>query len=436
MPAIAVTALAFFSTTTPSFGQASDARLRSGLEGLPIRTITIHGLENMDEDVVRRRLQLTVDKPYHVTTARRDERVITGLMTFWSVRIHAAGVPAGPNPRTVEVHIHIVERFAWFAAPQITWSPEEEWSYGLYGGHLNLARRGHRLYLSGLTGGVRYLMVSLHNPWNGPNHESFEIDVSNVRIRNNLYDLKESGERLSLKLGRWFGRTGRGQIGLLYRRVEGTYPWYAAFPGLHFHDRLHMFWFFLGRDTSDPWGYPRIGQTVGVRLEQNGGLLGGDLSGGAVRVSISRRDRISGNWILAGLVTHDSRWGDIPFWRLLTLGGANSLRGYPLGNYLVTRRWEITGELQWYAVPMHIVPMGILGDQIVGISLSLFVDAGAGSGVLRSLEPQPWSDRTPTLASGGVGCYFHNALFGTIRIEMAWPEHGPRQFIFGLGTKF
>jgi hemolysin activation/secretion protein len=145
---------------------------------------------------------------------------------------------------------------------------------------------------------------------------------------------------------------------------------------------------------------------------------------------------LSGKWVVAGLAVMNSSWGEVPFWRLFTLGGANSLRGYPLGHYLVTRRWELSGELQWYAIPMHIVELGSLGDQILGLSLSLFVDAGAGTGTRRGPVPGPWPDGTPTLMSGGLGCYLHNALLGTIRIEFAWPEYGPRQFIIGLGTKF
>lgn len=432
-----VAALLLLLIPDRSMAQSAPYQQSPRLEGLPIQSITIHGLENLEEDVVRRRLELTVGAPFSHETARRDERAITGLMLFWSVRIVAVGAPAGYEPRAVEVHVNLEERFALFAAPQMDWSPEEGWSCGAFGGHLNLARRGHRFYISGMAGGAGHLEAVIHNPWNGPHHESFAIRGTAVRIRNRLYNSKESGERLSLELGRWFGRTGRGKIGLLYRAVEGKTPsWYAPAPETPFRHRMHLLRLTLGHDTTDPWGHPRLGLSTVIRLEQYGGPLGGDFKGGAVRARAIRRQLIVGDLVLASLFTLDTEWGDIPFWRLLTVGGPNSIRGYPLGEYLVDRRWEITGELQWYVVPMQIVPMGVLGDQIMGISLSLFTDGGAGGGVRRSSQPEPRDDRTPTLVSWGAGCYFHNALFGTLRVELAWPERGHRRFIFGLGTKF
>ena len=423
------------------FPRSSSAQLPASnpdqnLEGLPVRSIAIHGLEKMEEDVVRRRLELAVGSPYRSDTARRDERAITGLMTFWSVRIRASGYPDRSQPNSVDVEIIIDERFAWFAAPQINWTPEEEWSYGLDLAYLNVARKGHQLFLSLLTGGARYLKVSFQNPWNGSDHQSFDIEGSSVRVRNNLYKFDESGERFDFQMGRWYGRNGRGIAGVSYRRVVGVYPGYSSNPGAGFHDRLHSIWLYLGRNTTDTWDYPRIGTITGIRIERYGGFLGGNISGSALRATAISRRTIAGDCVLAGMMTLDGMWGEQPFWNLLTLGGANSVRGYPLGHYLVSRRWEVSGELQWYVVPMHIISLGKLGDQIVGVSLAAFLDAGGGNGIRRGQEEGPWPDRTPTLYSTGVGCYFHNALLGRIRIEIAWPEDGPRRSILGLGVKF
>lgn len=419
-----------------SSGQLPASNTVPNLEGLPVRSITIHGLEKMDGDVVRRRLELSVGSPYSSDTARRDERAITGLMTFWSVRIQVSGYPDRSRPQSVEVAIHIDERFAWFAAPQINWSPEEGWSYGFDLAYLNVARRGHQLFFSLLTGGARYLKVSFQNPWNGSNHQSFDFEGTAVHIRNNLYNFNESGERFNLEMGRWYGRNGRGIAGISYRRVVGANPAYSSTPGARFHDRLHSIWLYLGRNSTDPWGYPRIGTITGIRIERYGGFLGGNISGSALRATVINRRIIKGDWVSAGMMTLDGMWGEQPFWKLLTLGGANSVRGYPLGHYLVTRRWEVSGELQWYVVPMHVISLGKLGDQIVGVSLAVFLDAGGGNGIRRGPGESPWPDRTPTLISTGVGCYFHNALLGMIRIEVAWPEDGPRHSIFGLGIKF
>ncbi len=406
------------------------------LEGLPVRSITVHGLQTMDEDVVLRRLDLRVGERWLRETARRDERAITGLMIFWSVRIEAAGFPEEGPAVAVDVHLHLEERIGWFLVPQLYWTPEESWSYGLAAGHFNLAHRGHWFYLSAVTGGVQHISVSVRNTWNGRNHESFSIGGSAVDIHNRLLDFDERGERFHYRFGRWFGRSGRAEVAFDYRRVEGSMPGWTdiSVAGTPFQDRLVAARIRLGVDTSDPWAFPRLGRRSSITLEQYAKVLGGTLTGGRARGVATHSVMIGGRVVLAGYGLVETQWGDIPFWRLLALGGMNSVRGYGLGSWLVNRRWEASSEIRWYVVPMRVIETGFLGDQIVGISLSLFADAGAGNGIRRG--PGAVLGRTPTLRSIGSGIYLHNALLGTLRLEIAWPEGAERHWGFGLGMKF
>jgi len=408
----------------------------ASLEGLPVRSISLHGLRTMDEDVVRRRMDLRVEGRWLRETARRDERAITGLMIFWSVRIEAVGFPEDEPPVAVDVHLHLEEHIGWFLVPQLYWTPEEIWSYGLAAGHFNLAHRGHWLYLSAVTGGARYLGASVRNSWNGRHHESFSIGGSAVSINNRLLEFDEGGERFHYRFGRWFGRSGRAEAALEYRRVEGLMPHWTdiSVAGTHFQDRVVMTRVTLGVDTSDPWAFPRVGQQASIMLEQYVEALGGTLTGGKARGVASRSIMLGRQFVIAGYGLFETQWGDIPFWRLLALGGMNSVRGYDLGAWLVNRRWEASGEFRWYVVPMRVIDTGFLGDQIVGISLSLFADAGAGSGIRRGSGTL--LGRTPTLRSIGAGIYLHNALLGTLRLEIAWPDGAERHWGFGLGMKF
>lgn len=398
-------------------------------EGLPVSEVVLHGLETVDRDVVLRRMELRRGRRFRLRTARRDERAITALGFFWSVRVE----PEDPPADSVRVHVQLKERFAWFAVPQLEWMPEEGWSYGLTGGHLNLWGRGHRLFLSALTGGARYLSLSLSNPWNGTHHESFRIGGATVRIQNRLYDFVERGIRFNGELGRWFGEHGRGRIGFQYRVVrpdrEGI-----TFTGAS-EDRYQGVWMYLGLDTTDPWAFPRLGWSGGLRIEGSGGPLGGHIHGGAVEADLVRRSALdrADRFVAAARLRAGTQWGDVPYWRLLALGGPNGVRGYPLGAWLVDERWEASAELRWYVMPMQIQEMGVLGDQIVGISLALFTDTGAGSGVRRVPEGLWVTDRTPRLGSWGAGIRFHNALFGTARLEVAWSDRGGRQLFLALG---
>lgn len=414
-----------------AYGQEPDRA--SVLEGLPIASIAVEGLVHLDEDVILRRLDLRVGAPYRSDVARRDERAVSALAIFWLVRITPLPLPDESTPTAVAVVVEARERFAWFLMPQVSWTPEEEWSYGLAGGHLSVGGRGHRLYITALTGGARYLSVSLSNPWNGPNHQSFAIGGAVVRISNQLYDFHEAGERITGELGRWFGAGGRGRIGVRYQRVEADQPGITLSSPAE--DRLHAIWGSLGWDGTDPWAYPRLGRIATLRVEGFGGFLGGDLSGSTLTAGFTTHETVGGDWVLALLGLAEARYGDVPFWRLLPIGGPNSVRGYPLGHYLARRRWEAAAELQWYAVPMRSHDLGSLGEQILGISLSVFADLGAGFDVARGPGVGPWSTDTPVLRTLGVGATFHNAAFGNLRLEAAWADDGGRRLIFRLGNK-
>jgi outer membrane protein assembly factor BamA len=406
------------------------------LVGLPVRTVVIHGLESMDEEVVRRRLELRTGGRWDPVTARRDERAVTGLMIFWSVRITAMPFPADGRPEAVEVHLHLEERIGWFVLPQLFWTPAESWSYGLYAGHFNFARRGHWAYLSAVTGGARYLGARLRNSWNGPHHESFSLGGAIFDNRNRLLDFDEQGERFHYRVGRWFGRRGRAEAAFEYRRLSGMAPsWLpAGAAGAFFEDRLVLVRATLGSDTSDPWAVPRLGRWMTFVVEKGIGLLGGTVEGDRIVATAVTASSLGNRLVVSGMGMLDIQSGDIPFWRALNLGGMNSVRGYHLGAWLVNRRWEVSGEVRWFAMPMRRLEAGLLGDQIVGISLACFADAGLGYGIRRG--PDLMADRTPLLYSAGTGLYLHNALLGTLRLEIAWPAGAGPRWGFGLGTRF
>jgi len=411
---------------------------QSAYDGLVIERVVIEGLTRMDEDVVRRRLELDVGREWQTETARRDERAVTGLMIFWSVRISPRPLPSEHDPRSVEVVVRLEERFGWFVVPQVQYEEETGWSYGGALGHFNLLRRGHWLYASVLGGGSRYLSLSFRNAWNGPHHESFRVGGAAVSIGNHLYDFRETGERFNLELGRWLGRTGRLAGGIDYRRVEGLMPaWVPVVAGTPFTTTRHRVWLRFGFDTTDPWTWLSPGVASTLVLETSGGILGGQVQGSMVTLSGRRRIALSSRLLVASYALLQTQAGDRPFWQLLPLGGMNSLRGYPLGAWLVEQRWEAGLQLEALLLPVRPIDLGPFGDQIVGVAATLFLDAGAGTGARRGPGSHPWPRRTPTLYSRGGGLQFYNALLGTLRFEIGWPDDGGEPIVgFAVGTRF
>ena len=409
LPALLVATVAAGTPLTPG---AARAQAGADLEGLPVVSITVDGLVRVDEDVVLRRLELRIGGPWRTDLARRDERAVSALAVFWAVRVQGEPATAGDGSAGVAVHVALEERFAWFAVPQFDWTEEEGWSWGASAGHLNVGGRGHRLFLTAMAGGRRAAVL---------------------RSKNRLYDFKETGERVTGQWSRWFGDIGRFAAGFRYQRVGSDRPGVTLSSATE--DRLHLAWAYLGLATGDPWAHPRLGLVAGLTAEGYGGPLGGDLEGATVTASVSLHHPLARDLVWASMGRVITTGGDVPFWRLLSLGGAYTVRGYALGEYLVQRRWDASSELQWYAVPMRVHDLGGLGEQILGMSLSVLLDAGIGYDVRRAPGAGPPDKESPLLLSWGVGATFHNAMFGNLRLEVAWPDRGKPAFVFRIGSK-
>jgi len=413
--------------------QSDSTGTAAHLEGLPVARVVVTGLDHLDEEVLLRRLTLQVGQPWHSRTARRDEYAVAALALFWSVHIRPEPEPAEGMPRTVSVRVIVEERFPWFVLPQIDWSPEEGWSGGLAGGHLNVARRGHRLFSTLLFGGTRYLSLGLNNPWTGTHHERFRVGGALVHARNRLFGFEERGERLNGEWGRWLGRTGRLSLGLGYQRVRSDQPGVTA--GADADDHMHHAWMTLGFDTSDPYAWPRLGSSGALYLERAGGWLGGEIGDRTLTARLDTHFGLAPRWVLAALASLNRRDGEPAFWRLLSLGGPFSVRGYPLGYYLVKERWEASAELQWHLVPRQARPLPGLGEPIAGITLALFADAGRGYDIRRAPDGAGLEGPTPLLISWGLSLVFDSADLGLFAIEYARPRRERARWLVRLGTR-
>jgi outer membrane protein assembly factor BamA len=417
--------------------QAPPEHSAGRLEGLLIAEVRLEGLSRTTEDVVRRRMLTRPGERFRHETALRDERVITALGLFWSVHIKAEPLESqSAAPSEVIVTVRLRERLGWFIMPEIDWTPEQGWSYGLTGGHLNVMRRGHRLFGTAMVGPASVFSISLGNPWSGASRQSFLVNLRRTRLSSRLYRIRETNNWFGLQAGRWFGEWARMAGGMLYRQLRTPEPGTTmSDTGL---DRMHLVWFYLGFDTSDPWNVPRRGLNGGIRLEGYGGPLGGNVQGHALLAEVAGALPLRHTvLLLAGRTLAEAQLGrDRPFWRLRSLGGPMSLRGYPLGHWLVERRLESALELQWYFLPMRTYPTGLAGDQIVGLSLALFADAGFGHGLRRGPGSEQGVGRTPLAGSAGLCLRLHHALLGTARSGIAWSDRGQSQIYTVWGSYF
>jgi outer membrane protein assembly factor BamA len=125
------------------------------------------------------------------------------------------------------------------------------------------------------------------------------------------------------------------------------------------------------------------------------------------------------NWVIAmrALVSSTDTRGDdsVPVVLLPSLGGGNSLRGYPVWRFRDRHRLLLTGEYRWTAGPF--------------VDMALFIDAGKVAPRLSEL------DLKNLHTSYGVGFTLHTYRTTLTRIELARTREG-MGLSFSFGANF
>ncbi|MBC8514441.1 BamA/TamA family outer membrane protein [bacterium] len=169
----------------------------------------------------------------------------------------------------------------------------------------------------------------------------------------------------------------------------------------------------------DPFS-PREGRYERFATEWGGGMLGGEFSYGKQTIDFRTYHPMGEKWVFASRYTGGIIGGSAPATTLFWVGGANSLRGYEVGEQ--KGKFMALSNVEFrYSPPDS--PYGLVA----------FVDMGTTSNEWKSL-----SFKNP-LIGAGIGFRMQVGFFGVapIRFDLGYNfEDGNTQFHFSVGHLF
>jgi hypothetical protein len=254
-------------------------------------------------------------------------------------------------------------------------------------------------------------------PFYGLGGESLKDDRVNYGLRS--LDL---GGSATLKPVSWF-RIG---VGAASRRLEdregvGRRPSIETLrspltaPGLFSEARYTQATAFTAIDWRESPGYTRSGGLYAVDFHE---FRDSDDNFGFRRIDADLRQYIpllKEHWVLAfralAQTTEVEDGQVVPYYLLPSLGGANSLRGYPDFRFQDKHLLLLSAEYRW--LPSRVVDMAI------------FVDAGKVAAERRDL------DLNGLKTTYGIGIRFHGPTFTPLRLDLARGDEGIRAHITG-----
>lgn len=407
------------------------------IPGPPVRfgTVTVEGLDQVPERLVRRELELAKDQSYSREALRRSQRQVYELGLFQSVVLEAAPPPNGVEADSsggaevdgdaadagdVEVwpvSVRVVERAPRSVRVGAGYGTEERLRVQLGWEHRNFMGEARRLSIEARHSSlVTGLEAKLHQRrFLGPRLQ-LEVGARLERERQSSYDADRA--RAEVALVQPVGSDWRARVGFAFERSHITEVSPETESVLDDPERnvtLSTLELGLARSTLDDRLDPTRGSALDLSLDISPGVLGSEADFFRVQLR-GRAHRPLGSWVLSGRLAAGSvepfastEPEDVPLVARFFSGGGNSVRGFdyrelgpldatgePLGG---TTFAEASAELR---VPLWRKLSGVV-----------FVDAG-----LVHLEPWRWRLRD-VFYSTGAGLRYSTPI-GPVRIDFGY----------------
>ena len=340
----------------------------------PLESIEVEGLERTDPRVVRRELRVRAGEEVDWDRVESDRLRLLDTGLFADVRTDVRRDSQSSRPVLI---FRLEERPSVALLPLLQYDPEDGWSYGVYLGDRNFRGRAERLAVSGLWGDKRGAALGYAVPWLAKRRIGLgaslfisDQEKSTERIRERKY-----GVAWSISPARDYQRRVSFFSGQEQAR---TRPLDAEDPLAPPREREDHRWvgLQLSMDTRDYRVQARHGVVLRTSLTQHGGPLGGDAD--FVRYGMDALVTVPTPRETAFTLASRAQISDgpVPTYLRQNLGGVNTLRGYPQGQF--------GGESRWIGWAEERIPLlgrrtfRALGRNLdVALDLAFFADIGA-----------------------------------------------------------
>ena len=398
--------------------------------GREVGTIDFEGLRATKEYIVRREVRTAPGGRLDLALLYEDVTRLENLSIFAEVLV-AVSTEGGDR---VRVLFKVREMPPVIPVIAFLYTEENGFSIGPGVSSLNLTGRAISLSGRAYVGGADQYWLRSILPWIAGNHFSIDFyaaKLSRPDIRN---DFNERSGELTLKAGTYVGDHGR-LLGRASRLImESDIAGHTIDPDNL--DELRSLWATIGWDSRDSYRKPRRGWQCELELGKTGGPIGGEGDFETVILDVRRWLPVgrSQKTLLSGLVSlQNGEVGiDFPSYLRYHIGGANSVRGYPVQGPDETQagRSQMIGTLEHSFSLMPVRRFDVFAWSFgVGLDAALFGDAGVA-----------WDEagdcslaRTRTGVGGGMRLLVPGAEM--MRLEVGWNGQSDPVFHFAVGSK-
>ncbi len=404
-----------------------DVKALAPSEGRTVTAIELTGHKVTREYVITREIHTRAGEAFHAETLLADVQRLENLSVFADIQVEAE--PVGED---VRLRFGFKEMPSWVPLVGFSFTEEDGFSAGPKLSALNLFGRDMSLSARAYFGGAKQYSLSYSWPWISGNHRSFNFYGARLSRTDTLNEFKETSYEFTPRAGTYLGEHGRleGKFSLFRMKSDVDGKTLSSDN----EDVLPRLGASLGWDTRDSWNNPRRGWQNELELWRTG--LGGDGDFWSMNLDLRRwfptsnRQRL----LLSTLVSLQSGTvgEDIPVYLIYRMGGANSIRGYEIGDLgrrLYGKNQLIaTAEYSFNLLPLRRWDLWKFALRL-GLDFALFADAGIA-----------WSEGSEFAwdrARGGVGGGLRLLVPGSemVRFDAGWSPEGGFQFHFASGSK-
>jgi outer membrane protein insertion porin family len=405
--------------------------------GMIVDSVTVSGNEVTKDYVILREMETQPGEVLDRATLRRDIRYLGDMTPLSSVEVRAE--PLGPNRCALRIRVRERSRILTNAVlPQFKYDFERGLTYGVRWNNMNFRGRLEQLTLSysRTEHNDDTVGFSWWAPWLGWTHVSVGTGVS-------YFSLGDVPNEVSLleQVG-FYGFVGipltesRITFSQIYTRLDVNKSRIGGPASVDDNEVTD------GKELS-------LSPLLGYRFDSRDSPLrptNGGTVGAAVRATYPVDDGRDGyymfsndlryfvglneNSVLAFLSNLDYQFGDFPGYSYLTLGGAGSLRGQPVGRFKGYHRWFQTVEWRYLFLPRVVFSPPIIHEFDMALGLVTFADTGIVWNGSDDFDLENFH------GTGGVGLRFYSPVQDVIRLDFGFDLHGNYRFHTATGIRF
>jgi len=407
----------------------TDGRIEVELAQTTLKDVVIEGNEKTKDFVIERELSFEPGDPVNIHQVDQSLRRILMLGYFDEI---SRDFSEEDDPDETVLTINLTERKTGSATFGVSYSTVDRLVGFVEAADDNFLGRGQRVNATARFGKkLQEYELGFYEPYIDKTGTSLGVNLYR-RSRQQQIVLKgetevSSAQRTTnggdLTLGRPFGEFTRGR--LTFRVENNRYDDFSGPPNPSFEDyKNRMVGFGVNTNTSDHPFNPTEGYKNDAYLELGTRMFGGDLQYAKLRLEHSRYFEVKdGGYVLAVRGLGGRLLGGDAGREAFSIGGADTLRGYPYGGY----EGSLVGD---HMLVMNAEFRFPIFEKVTGV---VFTDWGTTWNKNESMGLQDLAN------SYGLGVRLDTPL-GLLRLDYGWgknvEDQRKGQFYFGIGQMF